>query len=177
MPKTAAERMAATRARRRGELPAIKTCKICGSPLKPTSVGQAYEEGLCFAHWALTEAGKEYLKAKRTQRRKAQSGPTPFRYFGCTPGEEAWPEGPFNRIRLAVSSTYLGRNKARGVVFIVWSDDVVTRHEDVKQSDVGRITRESGAEVDRSDLTLMAKTYDALTERVRYYGHGDTYLV
>ena len=88
-----------------------------------------------------------------------------------------WPEGPFNRIRLAVSSTYAGRNKPRGVLFIVWSDDEVTRHEGIKQADVAGIRQADGETVDRSDLTLLAKTVDALTERVRHYGAGDIYLV
>ena len=177
MPQTAAERMAKTRARRRGELEDLKTCKVCDKKLKPTSIGRAYEESLCFAHWAETDEGKEHLKHKRSLRRQQASGPVAFRYFGCLPGEDGWPEGPFNRMRLAVSSTYSGKNKPRGTLFVVWSDDVVTAHQGVRQSDVGTIDRADGEEVDRSDLAQMARSMEALTERVRHYGHSDVYLV
>ena len=169
--------MAKSRARRRGELEDIRYCSVCGKKLKPTSIGAAYQQGLCFEHWALTDDGKEYLKQKRTLRGIQKKGVQMFRYFGCLPGEEAWPEGPFNRMRLAVSSTYEGKNKSRGTLFIVWSDDVVTAHENVKQSDVGSIERSMGDEVDRSDLAQAARSMDALTERVRRYGHTDVYLV
>lgn len=169
--------MAKTRARRRGELEDVKTCKVCGKKLKPTSVGQAYEVSLCFHHWAQTDEGKEHLKFKRNKRRQAATGPSPFRYFGCLPGEDGWPEGPFNRMRLAISSTYSGKNRERGTLFVVWSDDVVTEHHGVRQSDVGAIDRADGEEVDRSDLAQMARTMPPLTERVRHYGHSDTYLV
>ena len=174
---TAAERMAKSRARRRGELEPLRACKVCGKQLKPTSIGKAYEETLCFIHWSETDQGKEYLKQKRSQRRTQSQAPQPFRYFGCLPGEEAWPEGPFNRMRLAVSSCYAGKNKPRGLLFIVWTDDVVTVHHDVKQADVGSINRADGEEVERSDLAQMARTMDALTERLRHYGHSDVYLV
>lgn len=177
MPQSAAERMAKTRARRRGELEDLKTCTVCGKKLKPTSIGRAYEEGLCFAHWAETVDGKEHLKQKRSLRRQQALGPTAFRYFGCLPGEDGWPEGPFNRMRLAVSSSYSGKNKPRGTVFVVWSDDVVTAHHGVRQSDVGSINRADGEEVDRSDLARMARSMPPLTERVRHYGHSDVYLV
>lgn len=177
MPQSAAERMAKTRARRRGELEDVRSCKICGKTLKPTSVGRAYEVSLCFAHWAETDEGKEHLKFKRAQRRQAAIGPIAFRYFGCLPGEDGWPEGPFNRMRLAVSSTYAGKNKPRGILFVVWSDDVVTAHHGVRQSDVGAIDKADGEEVDRSDLAQMARSMAPLTERVRHYGHSDVYLV
>jgi hypothetical protein len=177
MPQSAAERMAKSRARRRGELEPIKVCSVCGRSLKPSSVGQAYDEDLCFAHWALTEAGKEYLKGKRNERRNKAKPPSPFRYFGALPGEDAWPEGPFNRMRLAVSSTYAGKGQQRGTLFIVWTDDVVTAHHDVRQSDVGEVRREDGVMIDRSDLAQMARQTAALTERVRRYGHSDVYLV
>jgi len=174
---TPAERMAKTRARRRGELEPVRTCRECGKTLKPTSIGQAYEQRLCFQHWALTDEGKEHLKQKRALRRAKNKGPTPFRYFGCVPGEEGWPEGPFNRMRLGVSSTYAGKNKQRGTLFIVWSDDIVTAHHNVRQADVGAVDRNDGEEVDRSDLTELAKAMDPLTERLRHYGHSDVYLV
>ena len=169
--------MAKSRARRRGELQDLRECKVCGKKLKPTSIGAAYQQHLCFEHWALTDDGKEYLKQKRALRGTQKKGPQMFRYFGCLPGEEAWPEGPFNRMRLAVSSTYEGKNKPRGTLFIVWSDDVVTAHTDVKQSDVGAIERVHGRAVDRSDLAQMARDMEPLTERVRHYGHTDVYLV
>ena len=169
--------MAESRARRKGELPPVATCKVCGKKLKPTSLGVASQSGLCFKHWALTDEGKQALKEKRAQRLSSSKEARPFRYFGALPGEEGWPEGPFNRIRLAVSSTYAGRNRDRGPLFIVWTDDEVTRHEGLRQSDVGGITKGNGEVVNRSDLTLIAKTYPALTERVRHFGHGDVYLV
>ena len=40
--------MAASRARKKGELPPIRHCKVCGKALKPTSEGRAYEQSLCF---------------------------------------------------------------------------------------------------------------------------------
>tara|TARA_B100000035_G_scaffold254665_1_gene224241 strand:- start:377 stop:886 length:510 start_codon:yes stop_codon:yes gene_type:complete len=169
--------MADARARKKGELPPILHCSICNKPLKPTSQGKAYAAGLCFYHWSQTDEGKRDLKEKRNRRRSQGKAPTPFRYFGSLPGEEGWPEGPFNRIRLAVSSTYAGRNKPRGPLFIIWSDDQVTRHEGIKQADVAGIKQSDGEIVDRSDLTLLAKTTDPLVERVRHYGKGDTYLV
>ena len=169
--------MAKTRARRRGELEPVRTCAVCGKILKPTSIGRAFEQSLCFQHWAETEEGKNYLKQRRSQRRLAKIGPQPFRYFGCPHGEEGWPEGPFNRMRLAVSSTYAGKNKPRGTLFIVWSDDTVTAHHGIRQSDVGTIERRAGDEVDRSDLAYLARSSEALTERVRHYGHTDVYLV
>lgn len=169
--------MAESRARARGELPPLKTCSVCGKTLKPTGKGHAYEEGLCFAHWAATDGGKAFLKEQRTLRRAKAAGPTPYRYFGCLPGDEAYPEGPFNRMRLGVSSTYAGKGKKRGTLFIVWSDDVVTAHYDVRQADVGAVNREDGEEVDRSDLAQMARSMPAMQERTRHYGHGDVYLV
>lgn len=177
MPLTAAERMARSRARSRGELPPQPTCKVCGKPIKDSGNSRAFNAGLCYQHWKETEDGKAFLLEQRRLRKEKQSGPRPFRYFGAPPGEEAWPEGPFNRMRLAISSTYVGKGKPRGKLWIVWSDDVVTEHLEVKQSDVGTITREDGSEVDRSDLTQLAKTTEALTERVRHHGHGDVYLV
>lgn len=169
--------MAKSRARRRGELDDIRHCSVCGKKLKPTKIGAAYEQSLCFEHWALTDEGKEYLKSKRAARKGQKKDPQLFRYFGCLPGEEGWPEGPFNRMRLAVSSTYEGKNKPRGTLFIVWSDDVVTAHQGVRQSDVGSVQRETGEIVDRSDLARMARDMEPLTERVRHYGHTDVYLV
>lgn len=177
MPTSAAERMAKTRARRRGELEAVRKCTVCGKILKPTSIGRAYDMNLCFQHWAETEEGKNYLKQRRSQRRLAKIGPQPFRYFGCPYGEDGWPEGPFNRMRLAVSSTYAGKGKPRGTLFIVWSDDTVTAHRGIRQSDVGTIERRADDEVDRSDLAYLARSSEALTERVRHYGHTDVYLV
>ena len=56
----------------KGELPPIRHCKVCGKALKPTSVGRAYEQSLCFQHWAQTDEGKQYLKDKRTKRRNAE---------------------------------------------------------------------------------------------------------
>lgn len=169
--------MAKSRARRRGELDDLRVCTVCGKKLKPTSIGAAYEQHLCFEHWALTPEGKEALKQKRAARGSKTKEAKPFRYFGCLPGEEAWPEGPFNRMRLAVSSTYEAKNKPRGTLFIVWSDDTVTAHRNVKQADVGSVEKSAGEEVNRSDLALMARTMDGLTERVRRYGHSDVYLV
>ena len=169
--------MAKSRARRRGELDDLRICTACGKKLKPTSIGAAYEASLCFEHWAVTPEGKEYLKQKRALKRTKEKGVQPFRYFGCLPGEEGWPEGPFNRMRLAISSTYAGKNKPRGTLFIVWTDDGVTAHKNVKQADVGSVEKESGEEVDRSDLAHMARTMEALTERVRHYGNSDVYLV
>ncbi len=169
--------MAESRARKRGLIPDMPTCSVCGAPLKDSGKGKAYAAGLCFKHWAESEEGKKYLNDTRKLRRAELSGPTPFRYFGCFPGEEAFPEGPFNRMRLAVSSTYAGKGKPRGTLFVVWNDDVVTAHYGVRQADVGTVSRDDGEEVDRSDLAQMAREYPALTERVRRYGHGDVYLV
>lgn len=169
--------MAKSRARRRGELEPTRNCTVCDKKLKPTSVGIAYERSLCFEHWALTEEGKAALKEKRARRRTLKKGPQMFRYFGSLPGEEGWPEGPFNRMRLAISSSYAGKNKPRGTLFIVWSDDVVTAHAGIRQADVGSIERLEADMVDRSDLAHMARTMEPLTERVRHYGHTDVYLV
>lgn len=177
VPKTAAERMAESRARKKGLLPELPTCSVCGKPLKDSGKGRAFEAGLCFKHWAESDEGKKYLNDARKLRREQEAGPTPFRYFGCFPGEEALPEGPFNRMRLGVSSTYPGKGKKRGTLFIVWSDDVVTAHYNVRQADVGSVIREDGEEVDRSDLAQMAKDFPALTERITRYGHGDVFLV
>lgn len=177
MAKTAAERMAESRARKKGLLPGVPACTVCGKALKDSGKGRAYESQMCFKHWSESDEGKKYLNDARKLRRDANSGPIPFRYFGCLPGEEAYPEGPFNRMRLGVSSTYGGKGKPRGTMFIVWSDDVVTAHYSVRQADVGAVTREEGEEVDRSDLAQMAREYPALTERIRRYGHGDVYLV
>ena len=177
MAKSAAERMRESRARARGELPALKRCSVCGVVLKPTGSGRGYEAGLCFKHWSQSDEGKKYLRESRQLRRAANTAPTPFRYFGALLGEEAYPEGPFNRMRLGISSTYAGKNKPRGTLFIVWSDDVVTVHHEVRQSDVGAVSREDGEEVDRSDLAHMARTMPPLTERTRHHGHGDVYLV
>lgn len=169
--------MARSRARKRGDLPAQETCSVCGKPIRDTGASRAFDAGLCYRHWTESEDGKRFLAESRRLRREKRRGPTPFRYFGCLPGEDAWPEGPFNRIRLAISSSYAGKNQPRGTIFIVWSDDVVTQHFEVKQQDVGAITREDGQEVDRSDLADLARSMPALTERVRHYGHGDVYLV
>lgn len=169
--------MAKSRARKRGEMEAVRLCKICGKKLKPTSIGFAVQQSLCFEHWALTDEGKAYLKEKRALRRMQSKAPQMFRYFGCLPGEEGFPEGPFNRMRLAVSSAYAGKNKPRGTLFIVWSDDAVTAHKGIKQADVGSISRTEELLVDRSDLAHMARTMEPLTERVRHYGHTDVYLV
>lgn len=169
--------MAKSRARQRGELEPMRSCKVCGKQLKPTSIGKAYESSLCFLHWSETDEGKDYLKQKRAARRSQKKGPQPFRYFGCLPGEEGWPEGPFNRMRLAISSSYAGKKRPRGSLFIIWTDDVVTLHRDVKQADVGAISRDDGEEIDRSDLAQMARSTEALTERLRHYGHSDVYLV
>lgn len=177
VPKSAAERMAESRARKKGLLPAAPNCSVCGKPLKDSGKGRAFEAGLCFKHWAESSEGKKHLNDSRKLRREHRSGASPFRYFGCLPGEEALPEGPFNRMRLAVSSTYSGKGKKRGTLFIVWSDDLVTAHYNVRQSDVGSVNREDGEEVDRSDLTEMAKNFPALTERITRYGHSDVFLV
>lgn len=154
-----------------------KTCSVCGVVLRGGSQQRAAAAGLCFKHWAQTDEGKAFLAEQRKLKRQAKAGPTPFRYYGCLPDEEAFPEGPFNRIRLAVSSSYAGKGKPRGCIFIVWTDGVVTRHFNVKQSDVGEIDRADGEEVDRSDLEEMARNMPALTERTRHYGQGDVYLV
>ena len=175
--KPPAQRMAESRARKRGDLPPVRTCSICQKMLKPTGKGKAYEAGLCFRHWAETPEGKEDLRIQRSMRRLRKSSATPFRYFGSLPEQDAFPEGPFNRMRLAISSTYTGKGQPRGTLFIVWSDDVVTAHYNIRQADVGSIAREDGEEVDRSDLALMAHQTPALTERIRHYGHGDIYLV
>jgi len=177
MPLTPAERMARTRARRRGEVAPQPTCSVCGKPIKDSGNGRAFASGLCHRHWLESDAGKAFVADQRRLRREAKTGPKPFRYFGAPPGEEAWPEGPFNRLRLAVSSSYIGKGKPRGKVWIVWSDDVVTEHEGVTQAHVGVITRDDGIAVDRSDLAAQARQVDALTERVRHYGHADIYLV
>ena len=177
MPLTPAERMARTRARRRGELEPLPKCKVCGKEIKDSSTGRAFAAGLCYEHWLQSDEGKAFSAESRQLRRQKKSGPTPYRYFGAPPGEEGWPEGPFNRLRLAVSSAYMGKGKPRGQVWIVWSDDVVTLHQEVRQADVGTITREDGVEVDRSDLAELARTVPALQERVRHYGHSDVYLV
>lgn len=169
--------MARTRARRRGDLPEAPKCSVCGKSIKDSGSGRSLEAGLCYQHWLASDEGKTYTAEARRLRRQKKDGPQPFRYFGAPPGEEAWPEGPFNRLRLAVSSAYIGKGKPRGLIWIVWSDDVVTEHHNVKQSDVGSITRDDGVEVDRSDLTEIAKVQPALTERVRHYGHADIYLV
>lgn len=169
--------MARSRARKRGELPQQETCSVCGKPIKDSGSSRAFAAGLCYKHWVESEEGKKYLADSRRLRRDRRRGPTPYRYFGALPGEEAWPEGPFNRIRLAISSCYAGKGKPRGTIFIIWSDDIVTQHFDVKQQDVGSITRDDGIEVDRSDLVDIAKSMPALTERIRHYGHGDVYLV
>ena len=177
MAKTAAERMAESRARAKGEAPALPKCRICGKPIKDSGTGRAMAAGLCCMHWSTSPEGKAYLAEARRLKRNSQKGPTPFRYYGALPGEDAFPEGPFNRMRLAVSSSYAGKGKPRGKIWIVWSDDVVTEHTEVRQTDVGSITRDDGVEVDRSDLAAMARNTPALTERVRHYGHGDIYLV
>lgn len=169
--------MARTRARRRGEIEPQATCSVCGKPIKDSGSGRALAAGLCYQHWLESPDGKAFSAESRRLRREQKTGPTPFRYFGAPPGEEAWPEGPFNRMRLAISSSYTGKGKPRGKVWIVWSDDMVTEHNHVKQADVGSITREDGVEVDRSDLTELARNTPALTARVRHYGHSDTYLV
>lgn len=169
--------MARSRARKRGELEALQACSVCGKQIKDSGTGRALAAGLCYEHWAASDEGKAYAAEARKLRRLSKDGPAPFRYFGSPPGEEAWPEGPFNRLRLAVSSAYTGKGKPRGLVWIVWTDDVVTVHHDVKQADVGSVTREDGAEVDRSDLAQLARNTEALTERVRHFGHSDTYLV
>lgn len=174
---TPAERMARTRARKRGELAPQPVCKICGKAIKDSGTGRAVAAGLCYEHWASSEEGKAFMAEARKLRRQQRTGPTPFRYFGAPPGEEGWPEGPFNRLRLAISSAYMGKGKPRGKVWIVWSDGIVTVHHDVKQADVGSITRDDGAEVDRSDLAHMANTMKPLTSRVRHFGHSDVYLV
>lgn len=177
MSKSAAERMAESRARKRGELPELPRCSVCGKIIKDSGTGRALAAGVCFKHWAESEEGKAFTAEARKLRRQKQTGPKPFRYYGSLPGEEAWPEGPFNRLRLAISSSYAGKGKPRGKIWIVWNDDVVTEHVDVKQSDVGAITRDDGREVDRDDLTELAKSMPPLTERVRHYGHTDVYLV
>lgn len=169
--------MAKSRARRRGELDDLRFCTVCGKKLKPTSSGEAFRQSLCFEHWALTDEGKEVLRQRRKLRRAQGKGPQMFRYFGCLSGEEGWPEGPFNRMRLAISSTYLGKNKPRGTLFVVWTDDSVTAHPGVRQSDVGSIRHTPDKIVDRSDLAQMARELEPLTERVRHYGHSDVYLV
>lgn len=174
MALTAAERMARTRARRRGELETY-SCHSCGKMLKPSGTGRAMAEGLCFACWAGTPDGKKFLADQRQLRRTRNEAPKPYRYFGAPPGEEM-PEGPFNRMRLAVSSAYIGKGKPRGKVWIVWTDDVVTEHMNVRQADVGTITRDDGEEVDRSDLAVLARELPALTERTRHHGKGDVYL-
>ena len=169
--------MAESRARKRGEIPDLPRCRLCGKLIKDSGTGRALAAGLCFKHWQESEEGKTYAAEARKLRRQKQTGPKPFRYFGSLPDEDAWPEGPFNRMRLAISSSYAGKGKQRGKIWIVWTDDVVTEHVEVRQADVGAITREDGVEVDRSDLTAMAKNTPALTERIRHYGHSDVYLV
>lgn len=169
--------MAESRARAKGELPPLPTCKVCGTLIKDSGARRALAAGLCFKHWAESEEGLEFLKEQRRLRRQRTTGPRPYRYFGALPGEDAYPEGPFNRMRLAISSAYAGKGKERGMIFIVWTDEVVTQHAGVRQADVGTITREDGIEVDRSDLAALARDTDALTERVRHYGHGDIYIV
>ena len=177
MAKTPKDRMQEPRLRAAGKLPPLKTCKACGKKLRATGVGRAYELSLCYKHYQESEEGKRYAAEKRKLGRQSESGVRAFRYFGCLPGGDAWPEGPFNRIRLAVSSTYEGKGKERGHLFIVWTDDSVTQHTGIRQSDVAGIKQEDGQLVDRSDLAELARTMTALTERVRHYGHGDTYLV
>lgn len=175
MAKTAAERMEISRARRRGEIPLPPSCSVCGKPLKDSGAGRAMAAGLCHTHWQETPEGKAFALERRRLRREAQIGPRPWRYFGAIPGEPE--EGPFNRLRLAVSSSYAGKGKPRGTVWIVWSDGVVTEHTGIRQADVGEPLRDAGAQVDRSDLYAMARDIPAMTERVRHYGHGDVYLI
>ena len=177
MALTAAERMARTRARRRGEEPPATKCSVCGKDIKNSGNGKAFRAGLCYEHWKDTEEGIQYSRDQRRLKRERLKGPIPFRYFGAQPNQENLPEGPFNRMRLAISSTYVGKGKPRGKLWIVWSDDVVTEHDDVTQKLVGTIDRNSGVVVDRSDLALIARTEDALTERIRHYGHSEIYLL
>jgi hypothetical protein len=173
MPQTAAERMATTRARRRGLLPPPVPCETCGAPLKPSGIGRSAAAGLCWRCWAATPEGRQFtLEARRLRREKAAGGPRPLRYFGAIPGREEEPEGPFNRLRLAVSSAYAGKGKPRGLVWVVWSDGAVTQHEGVRQSDVTTVTRSAGLEVDRPDLADLARSLPALEERIRHYGRG-----
>lgn len=178
MPKTATQRMADTRARRRGEAPEVPHCPSCGKKMKATGKGRAKEmSGLCYTCWSKTPDGITYQSAQRALRRTRKKAPSPFRYFGAIPGQEAWPEGPFNRMRLAVSSCYPGKGKPRGSIWVVWSDDVVTKHDNVRQADVGKVTRETGTVVYRDDLTAIARDFPALKERSRHHGHSDIYLV
>jgi len=177
MAKTAAERMADTRARRRGAIPSPAPCEGCGAPLKPSGVGRSAASGLCWRCWSASPEGRQFaLDARRLRRERAAGGPRALRYFGAVPDGE--PEGPFNRLRLAVSSAYAGKGKPRGLVWVVWSDGSVTEHADVRQADVTTVARQTGTEVDRPDLVDLAHALPAMEERIRHYGRGmDTILV
>jgi hypothetical protein len=177
MAKTAAERMADSRARRRGQLPPPALCEGCGAPLKPSGVGRSAASGLCWRCWAATAEGRQFaLDSRRIRREKAAGGPRPHRYFGAVPDGD--PEGPFNRLRLAISSAYAGKGRPRGVVWVVWSDGSVTEHHEIRQADVLAVTHAAGLAVDRPDLAEMARTLPAMEERIRHYGRGmDTILV
>ena len=147
--------------------------------MKDSGKGRAFEAGLCFKHWAESDEGKKYLNDARKLRREQEAGPTPFPLLRLLPRGGSLREGPFNRMRgWESSSTYPGKGKKRGTLFIVWSDDVVTAHYNVRQADVGSVTR--GGRKRRSidpDLTQMAKDFPALTERITRYGHGNVFLV
>ena len=177
MARSASERMASSRARRRGDLPPAPVCSVCGKALKKSGVGRSLQAGLCHDHWRVSEEGKAFLLEQKRIRREKTNSPVAWRYFGAIPGGEAYPEGPFNRLRLAVSSNYAGRGEPRGACWIVWSDGVVTEHRGLRQVDVGGITRRHGEEVNRSDLVALARSMKPLVERVRHYGHGDIYIV
>ena len=192
-PLTAAERMAVTRARRRGEMAAAPTCKVCGVPIKNSGNGRAFHAGLCYTHWKDTPDAKKYTSEQRKLKRDAKNGPTMFRYWACRPGQEDIKIGPFNRMRLAVSSTYVGKNKPRGKLWIVWSDDIVTEHENVKQVNIGKKSidpetgkpglekeewRYRGRIIDGFDEYVQrSKNEDPITERFSNQGHEDEYLL
>jgi len=170
--------MASTRKGGLGDRPLVPVCSVCGKTLKRSGVGRSLQAGLCHEHWRVSEEGKAFLLEQKRLNREKTNGPVAWRYFGAIPGGEAYPEGPFNRLRLAVSSSYAGKGQPRGTCWIVWSDGVVTEHRGLRQTDVGGITsRSHGKEVDRSDLVVLARTREPLVERVRHYGHGDIYLV
>ena len=138
--------MAQKRLRELGELPPLKTCKVCGKTLKQGSgTGKAYAADLCWQHWKQSTQGK--LERRRLNLAKKLWAVS---YFGKKPNETEWQQFP--RIKQAITASYVDRTmKNNGPVAICWSDGEVTLHWGLTQSSTN-VKPEDGEEMVGGDL-------------------------
>ena len=155
-PTTSTERMRLKRLREKGEAPALPQCKACGKTMKPSVSKQskAAMDGLCWACWKLTPAGK-----KERQRQNLAQDVWRVAYFGCKPDDE--PPVYCTTMRKALAASYVDRTLTRnGPVWVVWSDSTVTVHHGLSAATALKIQPDDG------DVVGMEEDADWFRERV-----------